>query len=51
MDKDQTTRDETLETYAEPKLEEWGTVADLTQTGLTKPGTDAKAGSAASNGV
>ncbi|CAN5573991.1 hypothetical protein BH20CHL7_BH20CHL7_03410 [soil metagenome] len=47
MDKDQTTQDET---YTEPKLEEWGTVADLTQTGLTRPGTDAKGGSAASQG-
>lgn len=47
MDKDQTTQDET---YTEPKLEEWGTVADLTQTGRTKPGADNKAGSAASQG-
>jgi len=39
------------EGYSEPKLEEWGTVTDLTQTGLTHPGADAKQGSAASQGV
>ncbi len=43
--------EETLEGYSEPKLEEWGTVTDLTQTGLTQPGADAKQGSSASSGV
>lgn len=31
--------------YQAPRIEEWGTVQDLTQTGLTRPGTDAKGGS------
>lgn len=39
------------EEYREPELEEWGTVTDLTQTGLTRPGTDAKQGSRPSSGV
>lgn len=37
--------DHTHEEYSEPKLEEWGSVADLTQVGLTRPGDDAKNGS------
>lgn len=37
--------EDTREQYTEPKLEEWGSVADLTQTGLTRPGDDAKSGS------
>ena len=43
-------RAETVEEYRPPKLEELGSVADLTQTGRTHPGADAKAGSAASSG-
>lgn len=31
--------------YTEPTLEEFGSVTDLTETGLTMPGTDAKSGS------
>ncbi len=31
--------------YAAPKLKEWGTVADLTKTGLTHSGDDGKIGS------
>lgn len=38
------------ETYEPPALEEWGSVADLTRTGKTRPGNDAKGGSAASQG-
>jgi hypothetical protein len=37
--------------YSAPEFEEFGTVADLTETGLTKPGDDAKSGSVASQGV
>jgi hypothetical protein len=37
--------------YTAPELEEFGTVADLTETGLTRPGDDAKDGSVASQGV
>jgi hypothetical protein len=37
--------------YETPKLVELGTVADLTQTGKTNPGSDGKGGSAASQGV
>jgi hypothetical protein len=50
MDKDLEVSAEDRE-YSEPTLEEWGTVADLTQTGLTHPGTDAKSGSRPSQGV
>jgi hypothetical protein len=38
------------EEYRAPELEEWGSVADLTQTGLTRPGDDEKAGSRPSRG-
>jgi hypothetical protein len=31
--------------YTAPELEEFGTVADLTQVGLTNPGTDSMYGS------
>lgn len=37
-------------TYDEPTLTHWGSLTELTQTGLTHPGADAKTGSAASNG-
>ena len=37
--------------YSRPELKNWGTVADLTQTGLTRPGADAKSGSSASQGT
>jgi hypothetical protein len=36
--------------YHKPEIKSWGTVADLTATGLTHPGNDAKSGSAASMG-
>jgi hypothetical protein len=36
--------------YQKPEIKAWGTVADLTATGLTHPGDDAKQGSAASQG-
>jgi len=36
--------------YRKPEVQDWGTVTDLTATGLTNPGPDAKAGSAASQG-
>ncbi|MEW6636305.1 MAG: lasso RiPP family leader peptide-containing protein [Actinomycetota bacterium] len=36
--------------YTPPELKKWGTVADLTQTGRTRPGADAKGGSALSMG-
>lgn len=36
--------------YSTPSLSEWGTVTQLTQTGLTNPGTDGKAGSRPSEG-
>ena len=35
----------TRKAYAAPKLKEWGTVADLTRTGLTNSGDDGKVGS------
>ncbi|MDT8342713.1 MAG: hypothetical protein RQ751_14475 [Longimicrobiales bacterium] len=38
-------------TYEKPGIKSWGTVADLTATGKTKPGNDAKGGSAASQGI
>jgi hypothetical protein len=31
--------------YAAPTIRDWGTVTQLTQVGLTRPGTDAKSGS------
>jgi hypothetical protein len=37
--------------YSAPEFEEFGTVADLTETGLTNPGGDAKNGSVGSPGV
>jgi hypothetical protein len=45
-----TKHSEKREDYRSPKLEELGSVADLTQTGRTHPGQDAKGGSAASSG-
>lgn len=36
--------------YEAPEIEDWGTVADLTETGLTHPGGDLKSGSVASQG-
>jgi hypothetical protein len=36
--------------YTSPSLKKWGKVAELTQTGLTNPGTDGKAGSRPSEG-
>jgi hypothetical protein len=36
--------------YRKPEVQDWGTVRDLTATGLTHPGDDLKAGSAASQG-
>jgi hypothetical protein len=36
--------------YNKPEIKSWGTVADLTATGMTNPGNDAKSGSAASMG-
>jgi len=36
--------------YSEPSLSEWGTVTQLTQTGLTNPGADGKSGSRPSQG-
>jgi hypothetical protein len=37
--------------YTSPSLKKWGKVAELTQTGLTNPGDDGKAGSRPSSGV
>jgi hypothetical protein len=37
--------------YTSPKIDDYGTVADLTETGLTNPGNDAKSGSRPSEGV
>jgi hypothetical protein len=37
--------------YTAPELEDFGTVADLTETGETNPGGDGKQGSAMSRGV
>jgi hypothetical protein len=37
--------------YTTPEIRDWGTVSQLTQTGLTQPGADAKLGSSASSGV
>lgn len=36
--------------YTSPELRKWGTVANLTQTGLTNPGADGKGGSRPSQG-
>ncbi len=36
--------------YTSPALMKWGTVADLTKTGTTTSGADAKGGSVASQG-
>jgi hypothetical protein len=36
--------------YTSPELRTWGTVANLTQTGLTNPGGDGKSGSRPSKG-
>jgi len=36
--------------YQKPELKKWGTVADLTKTGLTYNGGDAKIGSRPSQG-
>ncbi|MGI8876336.1 MAG: lasso RiPP family leader peptide-containing protein [Egibacteraceae bacterium] len=36
--------------YEAPALRSWGTVTDLTQTGLTRPGNDLKQGSVMSQG-
>lgn len=38
------------EPYRAPELQEWGSVADLTATGRTNPGDDAKNGSVLSQG-
>ena len=40
-----------LKEYSRPSIEDFGTVTDLTATGITQPGTDAKGGSAASQGA
>ncbi len=37
--------------YSEPRLREWGTVTDLTQTGKTTEGGDVKTGSVSSSGM
>lgn len=36
--------------YQKPEIKSWGTVADLTATGETRPGSDTKGGSASSMG-
>lgn len=36
--------------YQEPAVTDYGTVADLTETGLTNPGSDGKSGSRPSQG-
>lgn len=36
--------------YSRPELSEWGSVADLTATGQTRPGDDNKTGSVLSQG-
>ena len=41
---------ESKKSYTPPVLKKWGKVADLTQTGRTMPGADAKGGSAGSQG-
>jgi hypothetical protein len=47
MEKEQTA---TKRAYRRPQLKNWGTVVQLTQTGLTHPGGDGKVGSATSEG-
>jgi hypothetical protein len=42
---------ETKKPYTSPELKKWGTVADLTQTGKTTEGNDAKTGSSPSSGT
>jgi hypothetical protein len=37
--------------YRKPEIQDFGTVTDLTATGKTNPGPDAKGGSAASQGA
>lgn len=39
------------EKYTPPEIDEYGTVADLTETGLTNAGSDVKDGSRGSSGV
>jgi hypothetical protein len=39
-----------MKDYKEPEIRDLGTVTDLTKTGLTNPGGDAKGGSQPSNG-
>jgi hypothetical protein len=41
---------ETKKSYTSPELKKWGTVANLTQTGMTNPGDDDKDGSSPSSG-
>ncbi len=36
--------------YTKPIVRDWGTVSELTATGMTMPGQDAKQGSAMSQG-
>jgi hypothetical protein len=36
--------------YRTPEVQDWGTVTELTATGQTQPGPDAKEGSASSQG-
>ncbi len=36
--------------YRKPSIKDWGSVEDLTATGLTRPGDDAKDGSVMSEG-
>ncbi len=43
--------DEQKKPYETPEIKEWGSVADLTATGLTRPGGDLKAGSVLSPGL
>lgn len=42
---------DTRKPYDSPRIEEWGTVQELTQTGQTNPGADAKQGSVLSAGA
>ena len=41
----------TKQPYVQPELKTIGAVADLTKTGTTNPGPDAKAGSVSSQGL
>jgi hypothetical protein len=36
--------------YTTPEIQDWGTVTDVTETGLTNPGGDGKSGSRPSHG-